>query len=522
MENLNQSQPVANATRAVSEKRSVGVGGFIDRFLAVISSVPFGIILLVILLTLSMIGMLIQQQELDTFPAYFNSLTPAEKLIYGRLGFFDVYHASYFNFLLLLLSLNIILASIDYFPKAWKNMRKKKLIATPGFTQAMRIKHDPIEMPGLNREALVERAKEAARALRYKVTATDKDNRTTIFAEKGAWNRMGAYAVHLSLLTIFAGGMMTSLKSQQGGMWLQAGTKDDKFMKNVFNVDQTGHQVGQQSVELPFTVECLDIRQTLVDPTKSISSSNTIDWFTKVKITDKESGQVEEAMIHMNRPYDWGGSLFGAGYRMFQASTMEMGSARNVKLKATPDGGGAAQDLQIMLNGEAKLSDGSTVRYFEFVPDFTMTQQGQVDSASGEYNNPAAHIEVIKPDGEKERAWVFTEEFQKQLEANPTLRTRLAGKTGFNFVMTEFEKASQAHMLSIQYDPGANWFYLGSAMLCASLLGVFFFSHQRLWIVCEDGKVFMGGDATRNRLAFEDRIKRIAARIKGVTPESEE
>lgn len=512
MENLNQPQSVAKPTTAATEKRSPGIGGFIDRFLAIISSVPFGIILLVILLTLSMIGMLIQQQELDTFAAYFASLTPAERLVYGRLGFFDVYHASYFNFLLLLLSLNIILASIDYFPKAWKNMRKKKLTATPGFTQAMRIKHEPIEMSGLSRESLVERAKEAARALRYKVTVTDKDNRTTIFAEKGAWNRMGAYAVHISLLTIFAGGMLTSLKAHQGGMWLQAGTKDDKMMRNVFNLDQ----VGQQAVELPFTIECLDIRQTLIDKSKNISSGNTIDWFTKVKITDKESGRVEEAMIHMNKPHDWGGSFLGAGYRMFQASTMEMGSARSIHLKATPTSGGAAQDLQIMLNGETKLSDGSTVRYFEFVPDFTLTQQGQVDTASGEYNNPAAHIEVIKPDGEKARAWVFTAEFQKQLESNASLKERLAGKTGFNFLLADFEKASQAHMLSIQYDPGANWFYLGSAMLCTSLLLVFFFSHQRLWIVCEDGKVFMGGDANRNRLAFEDRIKRIAARIQGV------
>ncbi|HEX4947065.1 MAG TPA: cytochrome c biogenesis protein ResB [Blastocatellia bacterium] len=518
MENLNQPQSVAKPTTTAVEKRSFGIGGFIDRFLAVISSVPFGIILLVILLTLSMIGMLIQQQELDTFANYFASLTPAEKLIYGRLGFFNIYHASYFNFLLLLLSLNIILASIDYFPKAWKLMRRKKLTASPGFTQALRIKHEPLEMPDFTREALVERAKEAARALKYKVTVTDKDNRTTIFGEKGAWNRMGAYAVHLSLLTIFAGGMLTSLKSQQGGMWVQAGTKDDKFMKNVFNLDQ----VGQQAVELPFTVECLDIRQTLVDKTKSIDSGNTIDWFTKIKITDKETGKVEEALIHMNKPHDWGGSFLGAGYRMFQASTMEMGSARSINLKATPTGGGATQDVQVMLNGEANLADGSTVRYIEFVPDFQLTPQGQVDTASGEYNNPAAHIEVVKPDGEKERAWVFTEEFQKQLENNAALKDRLAGKTGFNFLLKDFEKASQAHMLSIQYDPGANWFYLGSAMLCTSLLLVFFFSHQRLWIVCEEGKVFIGGDANRNRLGFEDRIKQIAARIKGVVPEPEE
>jgi cytochrome c biogenesis protein len=518
MENLNQPQPVAKVVRPAAVKPSLGIGGVIDRFLAIISSVPFGIILLVILVSLSMLGMLIQQQELDTFATYFTSLTPAERLIYGRLGFFDIYHAWYFNFLLLVLSLNIILASIDHFPKAWKLMRRKKLTASPGFTQAMRIKHAPVELPELNRETLVERAKEAARALKYKVTVTDKDNRTTVFAEKGAWNRMGAYAVHVSLLTIFAGGMLTSLKANQGGMWLQAGTKDDKMMRNVFNLDQ----VGQQAVELPFTVECLDIRQTLIDKSKSISSSNTIDWFTKVKITNKQTGQSEEALIHMNKPHDWGGSLFGAGYRMFQASTMEMGSARNIQVKVTPESGGEAQDVQIRLQDEAKLADGTRIRYLEFVPDFQLTQQGQVDTASGEYNNPAAHLEIIKPNEEKSRAWVFTEEFQKQLETAPALKSRLTGQSGLKFLLTDFEKASQAHMLSIQYDPGANWFYLGSAMLCMSLLGVFFFSHQRLWIVCEEGKVYMGGDANRNRLGFEDRIKRIAARIKGVAPEPEE
>ncbi|MBS1810230.1 MAG: cytochrome c biogenesis protein ResB [Acidobacteria bacterium] len=512
MENLNQPQPVAKAARTAPEKKSFSIGALIDRFLAVISSVPFGIILLVILLTLAMIGMLIQQQELDTFATYFASLTPAERAIYGRLGFFDVYHAGYFNFLLLLLSLNIILASIDYFPKAWKNMRRKKLTASPGFTQTLRIKHDPIELPQFSREALAERAKEAAKALQYKVKVTDKDNRTTIFAERGAWNRMGAYAVHVSLLTVFAGGMLTSLKSHQGGMWVQTGKTDDKMMRNVFNLDQ----VGQQALELPFTVEGLDIRQTLVDKTKFIDSGNTLDWFTKVKITDKQTNKTEEALIHMNKPYDY------RGYRMFQASTQEMGGARNVKLRVTPEGGGAAQEIEIPLNGDAQLADGTKVHYIEFVPDFVLTPQGQVDSSSGQYNNPSAHLELTKPTGEKSRVWTFGEQFQKQVDNDPALKSRLMPPNGPKFVLLDFEKASQAHMLSIQYDPGANWFYLGSAMLCASLFGVFFFSHQRLWIVCEDGKVYMGGDANRNRLGFEDRIKRIAARIQGVTPTENE
>src|SRR5262245_30211237 len=100
------------------QKRS-GMGAVIDPFLNLLSSVPFGIVLLGLLIIACMIGMLIQQQELESFPAYYAELTPSEKVVYGRLGFFDIYHATYFNLLLLLLSLNIILASIDHFPAAW-------------------------------------------------------------------------------------------------------------------------------------------------------------------------------------------------------------------------------------------------------------------------------------------------------------------------------------------------------------------------------------------------------------------
>src|SRR5262245_35204166 len=101
------------ATSELEEARSKGgdkpsgLSVLIDGFLRLLSSVPFGIVLLVLLIIACMIGMLIQQQELETFQGYYASLTPAEKIVYGRLGFFDIYHAAYFNLLLLLLSLNI-------------------------------------------------------------------------------------------------------------------------------------------------------------------------------------------------------------------------------------------------------------------------------------------------------------------------------------------------------------------------------------------------------------------------------
>src|SRR5687767_3999181 len=105
----------------------------VDRVVAFFSSVRFGVSLLVTLVALSMIGMLIVQQNVDGFDSYFASLTPAEKIVFGSLGFFDIYHSWYYNGLLLILSLNIVLASIDRFPSAWAYITKPKLKATTDF-----------------------------------------------------------------------------------------------------------------------------------------------------------------------------------------------------------------------------------------------------------------------------------------------------------------------------------------------------------------------------------------------------
>src|SRR5262249_37414032 len=112
-------------------------------------SVRFGIVLLVILIVMSMAGMLIMQVTVEGFDKYYASLTPATKavcldpilnLIRGLTGarlegwnipnLFDIYRSYTFVTLIGLLSINIILASIDRFPSAWKFIRNKKLSAS--------------------------------------------------------------------------------------------------------------------------------------------------------------------------------------------------------------------------------------------------------------------------------------------------------------------------------------------------------------------------------------------------------
>src|SRR5215470_1265309 len=102
----------------------------LDQFLQLLSSVKFGIVMLVILILFSALGTFIVQQGTSDFTKFFQALTPAEKQIYEFLGFFDIYHTWYFNMLLLTLSLNIVLATIDRAPGYWHFVAKPQLIVS--------------------------------------------------------------------------------------------------------------------------------------------------------------------------------------------------------------------------------------------------------------------------------------------------------------------------------------------------------------------------------------------------------
>src|SRR3954447_1595657 len=159
---MSAAQEIIDPRRVVKPK-SVPI---LNRVLDFLSSVRFGVVQLCILVVLAMAGMLILQQNVEGFEAYYVSLTPAEKTVYGALGLFDIYHSWYFNGLLLLLSLNIILASIDRFPSAWTYIKKPKLTATRDWLLSQ--KQNAVIEREDNADSAVEAVKKAFRSNGFK------------------------------------------------------------------------------------------------------------------------------------------------------------------------------------------------------------------------------------------------------------------------------------------------------------------------------------------------------------------
>ncbi|MDQ3818174.1 MAG: cytochrome c biogenesis protein ResB [Acidobacteriota bacterium] len=478
----------------------------ITKLLNLLSSVRFGVVLLILLVIGAMIGMLIMQQSVEGFDRYFADLTPSQQLLWGKLGWFDIYHVWYFNALLLVLSLNIVLASIDRFPGAWKYISRPKLDVTYAWLKGQEQSAE-LKLEGENPRGVAERIGAAFRSSGFRTKITEKGNRTFVFAQKNAWNRLGAYAVHVALLTIFLGGFMTSQFASNGQMALQPGHSESTMVENVPDLDQQK----TLTLRLPFEVTCVDVSQELIRKEGPIDASNTIDWRTRIRIKD-ETGE-HEGLVHMNAPFDY------RGYRFFQASIAgEM--ARKITVRLTPEKGGDPLDVTIPRDGSATLPDGTVVQFADFRANFTLGQEEQ-DSGQTNYSNPAAILIVRPPQGEAAQAYAFP---PAVAESAPFAKRAVAGYT---YRLMDFEKAAAAHILSVQHDPGSTVVYLGFAMLALTLISVFFFSHQRVWALIEDkGKkdydVLIGGNTNRNRLGFETRFKNLISAISGKQQEVEE
>ena len=500
--------PAAATAVKVSSRKSDSV---LDKVLRLLSSVKFGLVMLSTLLTCCMIGMLVMQVNVEGFQKYYANLKPAQKLIFGSLGFFDIYRSRYFTLLLAITGLNIILASIDRFPAAWQYIRKPKLTASPKFIAAQMFNAEGFE-PG-DPKGVAETIRTAWRKHGFRSRINEENNRITVFGQRSPLNRLGAYVVHVALLTIFTGGFLTSRYGMGGPMEIRPGKISKEFAISEVSFDGASLT---PSI-LPFEIECTDLQQKLIRPEGGLDATNTIDWLSSIRIIDKEHNVQKDIVVHMNNVGDY------RGYRFFQTQFQPLGNARQVTLNFEPIDGTEPQSVTIPRDGSVDVKGVGRVTYADFLPDFVLGRQGPT-TRSPDYNNPAALLEITTSDGSARRAFAFYhEDAARELTAAITKQMgqveadKATIVSGNKVSLKDFEKVSAAHTLTIQYDPGRTPVYIGFSLLIMALCGVFFFSHQRVWAVIEPNgkgsKIYFGGNTNRNRPAFEGRFNSLVQAV---------
>ena len=520
----------APAVKVISKKGDSAL----DKVLGLLSSVRFGIVMLSTLLLCCMIGMLVMQVNVDGFQKYYANLKPAQKLVYGALGFFDIYRRgaplppspvrfldaywpsalNYFQLFLAITGLNIILASIDRFPAAWQYIIKPKLTASPKFIAAQMFTAEAAEHA--DPKGVAEEIRKAWRKHGFRARINEENNRVTVFAQRSVWNRLGAYVVHVALITIFTGGFMTSRYGVGGSMEIKPGKTSDKFATSEVLLDGAR----ESQAVLPFQIECTDLQQKLIKEEGGLDNTNTIDWLSYIRIVDKQRNVSQDMLVHLNNVGDY------RGYRFFQNSFLPVGNARQITITFEPAAGGgvAPTPVTIRRNGSAEVPGIGTVRYVNFYPDFDVDNSGPT-TLSRDYNNPAAQLEITGPEGKRTMSFAFNPQLAEQYLTKASEKVGKEGGenpllvNGNKIILRDFEKVSLTHTLTIQYDPGRTPVYMGFTLLVMALCGVFFFSHQRVWAVVEPNgkgsKIYFGGNTNRNRPAFEGRFNSLVQSVTG-------
>ena len=184
----------------------------LNRIWKFFTSVKLTIVLLLTLAATSIIGTLIPQNE---SPArYVQAFGEPLYRLFDILDLFDMYHSWWFQLLVLLLTLNVVICSLDRLSATWKIVFVKNprfnLTRFRGLKNKVQLNHPQTADTVINTIEPI-----LARSFGY-LRQEKTDNGFVFFAEKWRWTRLGVYVVHTSVVLLLIGSLIGSLFGFEG------------------------------------------------------------------------------------------------------------------------------------------------------------------------------------------------------------------------------------------------------------------------------------------------------------------
>ncbi len=252
-----------------------------------------GIVLLILVVIASAMGTFILQRPATDADKLAQAYSPNTLRWLDRFMLTDVFHSWWFLTLLGLVSLSIVLVSIDRFPNAWRFYARPYRKTDWHFRAALPHK---VELPIKNAEDGLNAAERALKKLGWPVERVAYKNEPSLYSERHRFSVMAVYIVHASLLLIFAGGIIDGIFGYSGFLVLHKGQTD-----NVIELRSGGKK------HLPFAVKCYAAGQ------ENYADGSPKKWWSKLAVV-QDGKEVESKEIVVNDP------LVYQGLRFYQSS----------------------------------------------------------------------------------------------------------------------------------------------------------------------------------------------------------
>jgi cytochrome c biogenesis protein len=445
-----------------------------------LSNLRTGVILLISVGLASALGTFILQRPATDPEKLTRAYSPATLLWLDRLGLTDIFHTWWFLTLLGLVSLSIILVSIDRFPNAWRFYARPYRKTDSHFRSALPNK---IELPISNTEDGLNAAERGLKKSGWPVERIADRIEPSLYSERHRFSVMAVYLVHASLLLIFAGGIIDGVFGFSGFMALQKGQTSNTIELRTGGTKQ-----------LPFAVKCNGAGQ------ENYADGSPKRWWSKLSVV--ENGQdVATKEIVVNDP------LIHNGLRFYQASFGTTGKLDGLKVAVTPEKG-VPGEMTLTMNQPAQLDPNTTVTLAEYIPDF-FVRDNQIFKRSDDPVNPAFRLQVKNTaTGEDAKLWMF-----------PAYNAAAQGEaTSYKFEYRDMQMANYTG-LEVSHEPG-QWLVWGGVLLMgAGLFVAFYLVHMRVWIAAvTDARgnlvLWIGGQANKNRDRFEQEFNELVDNIR--------
>jgi cytochrome c biogenesis protein len=345
----------------------------IQSILRFLSSIKLAITLIIIIVVVSVLGTLIpQERSVGEYYGRYGGLAP----LLMRLQLTNLYHSAWYIALLALLTLNTVTCTLTRLsPKLRKTFRPR--LEAEAKTLLAAKDSSSLKMNS-NLEVTAAAVRRALAGRRYKARQRAEGGGIIIFGRKKVLGWFGSDIVHLGLLVILAGALISSLTGFRAFLKLEKGKAQA--------VPRAGFEVRLDRFDTDYYQD----------------GHNVKDW--KSRLTVIEAGRdVRSEVIEVNRP------LAHRGFVLYQSSYVQEIKSSLLVLEVLSSAPPERAQTVSLRPGQSVALDktGLTLSLLRFEPDFVRDNGGLISSRSEELNNPAAQVTLSRAGENLVSGWVF-------------------------------------------------------------------------------------------------------------------
>jgi cytochrome c biogenesis protein len=416
----------------------------------------------------------------DVVQTFANQLSPTTAKVFLFFCLSDLYHSSLLYILMTLLSLNLIICSINRFPTLWRQYK------APHFPEPAGIFDNLPQSRIIILDKEISKIKpivESCLKINYGPISEIEEKRGYFFyAQRGRFSLFGVYIVHLSILIMIAGAIIGSIFGLEADINIKEGES-----VNVANLTK-----GNGLYKLDFSVRC---DKFTVEFYKDGSPKTYRSDLSFIK-----NGQVErQGTLLVNHPFTFD------KFRFYQSN---YSVAPEIKAIVTYTNAGKKGGSMTLAAGDTFDLPESKARGFVLRVEENIMRIG-----------PAIKLKFVSQKKDIQ-FWVF-QQFDQIIAMNPNLLTKMPmfNPGLFQPLVFSLNRIEQTYYtgLHLVRDPGVPLVALGGLLMVAGLIVVFFIQYQRLWVFMEqeDVKISISivGRSNRNNQQLQKKIDYLCKRI---------